>query len=100
MLENDLTPVIYQSETAEKFNRAAKEKDVFANVHIKIDTGMGRIGVRFDKVKEFAQTFKKFDNLNVEGLMTHFAAADNLREHDFTFEQMKRFDEAVEIFEK
>ena len=99
LLENNLTPVVYQLEIAEKFNRAAKDKNVTANVHVKIDTGMGRIGVRFDAVKDFVEGLKKFENLRVEGVMTHFAAADNLRENDFTFEQIRRFDRAVEIFE-
>jgi alanine racemase len=85
-LENNITPVIYQLETAEKFNNAAQEKRVFVDVHIKIDTGMGRIGVRFDEVKEFVEKLKKFRNLRIEGIMTHFAAADNLSENDFTRE--------------
>ncbi len=100
LLKNDLTPVIYQLETAEKLNRAAEETGVSANIHIKIDTGMGRIGVRFDEVNEFAQSLKKFKNLHIEGLMTHFAVADNLQENHFTFGQIKRFDDAVEIFEQ
>ena len=98
-LEYNITPVIYQLETAEKFNNAALEKRVFADVHIKIDTGMGRIGVRFNEVKEFAEKLKKFGNLRIEGIMTHFAAADDLGENDFTDKQIKRFDEAVAVFE-
>ena len=99
-LEHNITPVIYQLETAEKLNNAAREKKVFACVHIKIDTGMGRIGVRFDEVKEFVKKLKDFENLRVEGIMTHFAAADNLSENDFTNLQIKRFDEAVATFEE
>ncbi|MCA1637764.1 MAG: alanine racemase [Acidobacteria bacterium] len=100
LLENDLTPVIYQLDTAQKFNQAAEEMGISTDVHIKIDTGMGRIGVRFDEVKEFAQSFKIFKNLNIEGLMTHFAVADNLQENHFTFGQIERFDTAVQIFEQ
>lgn len=98
LLEHDLTTVIYQLNNAEKLNRAAKEKGVTADVHIKIDTGMGRIGVRFNEVKSFAEKLKEYKNLNVEGLLTHFAAADRLSEKDFTLKQIKRFDTAVEIF--
>ncbi len=99
LLENNLTPVIYQLDKAEKFNAAAWEKGITAEVHIKIDTGMGRIGVRFDEVEEFILTLKKFKNLRVDGLMTHFAAADNLQENDFTFAQIQRFNNAVKRFE-
>ncbi len=100
LLENNITPVIYQKEAAENFNRAASEKNLTAKIHIKIDTGMGRIGVRFDEVKEFVERLKQLKNLCVEGLMTHFAVADNLSENDFTDIQIKRFDEAVKIFEE
>lgn len=99
LLENNLTPVIYQSEMAEKYNQAAKEKGVVADVHIKIDTGAGRIGTRFDKVKVLVEGLKKFENLRIDGLMTHFAVADDLSQNDFTNLQINRFDEAVKMFE-
>lgn len=98
LLANDLTPVVYQTETAASLNRAARQKGLIADVHVKIDTGMGRIGVRFDAVKEFADKLRNFENLRVEGLMTHFATADILSENDFTDEQIARFNESVEIF--
>ena len=99
LLQNNLTPVIYQTQMAEKFDRAAKERNMIAAVHIKIDTGMGRIGVRFDEAEFFAENLKRFSNLRVEGLMTHFAAADNLRENDFTGKQVKRFETCAAMFE-
>lgn len=99
ILQNDLTPVIYQIEKAAQLNQSAQNNDVKANIHIKIDTGMGRLGVRFDEVVEFADKLKRFDSLNIEGLMTHFAAADNLSENEFTDLQIKRFNESVAIFE-
>jgi alanine racemase len=100
LLKYNITPVVYQLNIAEKLNRAAQERNVTANVHIKIDTGMGRIGVRFDEVKEFAQSFRKFTNLHIEGLMTHFAAADDLDENEFTNSQINKFNDAVAIFEE
>ncbi len=99
LLENNLTPVIYQREAAENFNRAAANKNVKAKIHVKVDTGMGRIGVRFDEVKEFVEVLKPLEHLSVEGLMTHFAVADKLSENDFTDRQIKRFNESVKIFE-
>ncbi|HXG83217.1 MAG TPA: alanine racemase [Pyrinomonadaceae bacterium] len=99
LLDNNLIPVIYSLEMAEKFDKAAREKNKTAAVHIKIDTGMGRIGVRFDEATEFAGKLNQFKNLNVEGLMTHFAAADDLLENEFTDTQIKRFNQTVEIFE-
>lgn len=99
LLENNLAPVLYRCEMAEKLNRAAARKNTKADVHVKIDTGMGRIGVRFDEAEALAENFLKFKNLNLQGLMTHFAAADDLTQNEFTDLQIKRFNEAAQIFE-
>lgn len=99
ILENDLTPVIFQAEKAEILDRAASEQNVTAKAHIKIDTGMGRIGVRFDEIEDFIQRIKALKNINFEGIMTHFAAADKFEEKSFTNLQIERFNQAVELFE-
>jgi len=100
LLNYNLTPVIFQIEKARIFNSIAEERGTIANIHIKIDTGMGRIGVRFDELTDFADKLKEFKNLRVEGLMTHFAAADNLSENEFTNEQIRRFYSALEILKE
>lgn len=100
LLNNSLVPVVYQIEKAELFNRAAELRGSVADIHVKLDTGMGRIGVRFDEVREFADKLKNLKNIRVEGLMTHFAAADNLSENEFTDLQIKRFYESLAIFEE
>lgn len=100
LLKYKLTPVVYQLEIAEKFNQAAKEKGLVADVHVKVDTGMGRIGVRFDEVKVLPEALKKLKNLRIDGLMTHFASADDLNQNDFTNLQIKRFNDVVKIFEE
>lgn len=100
LLDYNLTPVISQITQAESLDRAAQNRNATADIHVKIDTGMGRIGVRWDEVREFAAELKRYKNLRVEGLMTHFAAADNLAENDYTNEQIRRFYGAVRIFEE
>lgn len=100
ILNYDLTPVIYQIEKAEILNRAAKERGSVVDIHVKIDTGMGRIGVRFDAAADFADRLKSLQNLRVQGVMTHFAAADDLAENDFTAIQIKRFEESVASIEE
>ncbi len=98
LLNQNLTPAIYTIEQAESLNRAAKERGETALIHLKIDTGMGRVGVRFDEIAEFADKLKGFAGLKLDGLMTHFAAADNLADNDFTNLQMARFGKAVDVF--
>jgi len=100
LLNHNLTPVIFRLDLAERFNRAAKEQRVTADVHIKIDTGMGRVGVRYDAVSEFAEQLKKFENLRIDGLMTHLAAADDLKQDAFTDLQVKRFEECLSVFQE
>jgi alanine racemase len=100
LLNFDLTPTIFRLDLAERFNRAAKEQNVVADVHLKVDTGMNRLGVRWDELNEFAEGLKKFTNLKIDGVMTHFAAADNLDENEFTNLQIKRFNEAVQLLQE
>ncbi len=100
LLNHNLTPVIFQLRQAERFNRAAMERGTAAEIHVKIDTGMNRIGVRHDEVESFAGELKRFKNLHLEGLMTHFASADDLRENPFTTLQIDLFEDSHSIFKK
>ncbi len=97
-LNYGLTPVIFQIEKAAMLNSAAERRGTDVSIHVKIDTGMGRVGVRFDQVTEFADRLRSMSHLRLEGLMTHFAAADDLGETEFTNLQMERFNTAVAIF--
>jgi alanine racemase len=97
-LQQQLVPVVYRLDLIEAFDRAARERGVVADVHVKIDTGMGRLGVRFDEVAEFASELKRFANIRVDGLMTHFAAADGPSCGPLTKDQIQRFDTAVAAF--
>ena len=97
-LQHDLVPVVYRLDMIEAFDRAARERDTVANVHVKVDTGMGRLGVRFDEVSEFADALKKFKNIRVDGFMTHFAAADEPLCEPLTKDQTERFKQSVSAF--
>lgn len=97
ILNYNLTPVIFRLEIAEKLNRAAKERGSIADIHLKIDTGMNRVGVRHDGLREFVEKLKLLKNLKVDGVMTHFAAAD--KDADFTNLQIRRFNNSLEILQ-
>ncbi len=98
ILESGLTPVIFTIEQASLLSAAAQASGLTADYHVKIDTGMGRIGVRPDHVFELAIRLADLKGLRLDGLMTHFAAADDLWENQFTEEQTRRFDSVVDIF--
>ncbi|MCA1614116.1 MAG: alanine racemase, partial [Acidobacteria bacterium] len=93
-----LTPVVYRFEVAEALDRAAREAGVVAEAHVKIDTGTGRLGVRYEEASEFAARLGGLENLRITGLLTHFAAADEAVRDEFTREQQGRFRAAVGSF--
>lgn len=93
-----LTPVVYRVDMLEALDRAAHDARIVAEVHLKIDTGMGRLGFRFDDLSEILSAPKRFSNLRVDGLMTHFAAADDPTCESLTENQITRFESAVAAF--
>jgi alanine racemase len=95
-----VTPVVYRVDMAASLDAAARTLGVVADVHVKIDTGMGRLGVRYDEASEFAERLRAFENIRVDGLMTHFAAADEPARDCFTEEQLQHFREAVAAFKE
>ena len=76
-IQQRITPVVYRLDMIAAMNQAARDAGVTVDVHVKIDTGMGRLGIRFDQLNEFVAALKEFDNVRIDGLMTHFAAADD-----------------------
>ena len=97
-VRHNLTPIIYRLDAARAFDRAARDAGRAAEIHVKIDTGTGRLGVRHDEAAEFAARLREFKNLRVGGLLTHFAAADDPGRDEFTREQIEHFRAAVETF--
>lgn len=97
-LRFNLVPVVYRIDMAESLDRTARDAGTVADVHVKIDTGMGRLGVRHEAAAEFADALAAFKNIRVDGLMTHFAAADDPDKDCFTKDQSTRFRDVVNIF--
>jgi alanine racemase len=71
---------------------------VVADVHVKVDTGMGRLGIRFDELSEFVAALERFRNVRIDGVMSHLAAADDTTCQPLTRDQMQRFENAVLVF--
>ncbi len=73
----DLIPTIFTIDMAQLFSDQAVKKNKKKNIHIKIDTGMGRVGLFPPSAADkFIQSVKKLPNLVLEGFYTHFATAD------------------------
>ncbi len=97
-LQFNLVPVIYRVDMASTLDRAARAAGVVADVHVKIDTGMGRLGARYEAAAGFADALAELKNIRVDGLMTHFAAADDPDRDCFTADQATRFKDSVGAF--
>src|SRR5215813_4287449 len=96
LIASDLTPAVYRLDQAEELNARGGALGRFVNFHLKVDTGMGRLGVRLDELAEFARALGRFDRVKLDGVMTHFAAADSATT-DYTGRQIALYEEAVEI---
>jgi alanine racemase len=71
--EDDLTPVVFDLATAKELNTLASARKVKKKIHVKIDTGMGRLGILTDEVESFFASLKELASIEVEGLLSHFA---------------------------
>lgn len=87
----DLQPVVFSLEVAQALNEAARAHGKIINIHLKVDTGMGRFGVFPDQVKPLAAAIKSLRHLRIEGLMTHFSSADDPNADAFSLEQLAAF---------
>ena len=87
----NLEQAVYSWELAEAISKAAVKQNKTAKIHIKVDTGMGRIGLKTDR--DSVQLIKKISqlpNIVIEGIFTHFAVADAL-DKAYTEEQYAKF---------
>ncbi|HZS55742.1 MAG TPA: alanine racemase, partial [Bryobacteraceae bacterium] len=91
MLEHNLTPVIHSLQGLYEFNELAGTKATRLRYHLKIDTGMGRLGVRSSELNAIGNAILAAKNIDLEGLMTHFASAANYQSTQ-TDEQIAAFD--------
>jgi alanine racemase len=94
IMAHNLTPVIYRIDQAEELDKQAQQANRVINYHLKVDTGMGRLGIPLNDLPAFVQTLSQFSNLQLDGLMTHFAEAESL-DHKFTDGQVECFEEAL-----
>ena len=92
--EYSLTPVVYQEDFLKAVAKEARKSNKKVNIHIKIDTGMGRIGVLSDEAVNFVKKAVSLKNIKVEGIMTHFADAD-LADKAYAEKQMAEFTSIV-----
>lgn len=108
--ELDCRMVVYDEETVERLAKIAAAAaaagdgagkfDKPLNLHIKVETGNNRQGVRMENLVTFAQKIEAVDGLKVEGIGTHFANIEDTTDHSYAMEQLERFREAGKILKE
>jgi alanine racemase len=94
IFEHRLTPTVSTPAAARALERAAAARNVRLRCHLKIDTGMNRLGFRHDNLQRTMPEVLGSPHLQIEAVYTHFATAD-LPESAFLDEQRSRFDRAI-----
>jgi alanine racemase len=95
VVEHNITQTIFSIEAAQALSAAAVLAGKEVKVHIKIDTGMARIGVPPSDAGQFAAIVAALPGIQIEGVYSHFAVSDSY-DKCFTYEQYHRFMEGVE----
>ncbi len=100
VIENNIIQTIYSLEQAQEFSKMALILNQKIVVHIKIDTGMHRLGLlpTSETINEIVE-ISKLESLIIEGVFTHFATADEL-DKEYTRDQVKKFNFIIEQLEK
>jgi alanine racemase len=90
LLEYALTATVYEARTALAFAEAAARQGQPLPVHLKVDTGMHRLGVDHADALELCARLNRDDHLRLEGIYTHFSTADEMDQR-YSREQLRRF---------
>lgn len=96
IIKYKLTPVIFDIETARLINNLSKKAGKRTKVHVKADTGMGRLGLLPDQAAPFFQELKGLVNIEIEGILSHFSEADE-EDKRFSQEQLGIFLEIIRV---
>lgn len=95
IIKNDITATVFQIKQARELNNWARSLNKKLKIHIKIDTGMTRIGFNFEDATHSILEILKCEYLELEGMFTHFSSADEFEEK-YTNIQFEKYMKIVE----
>jgi alanine racemase len=95
----NITPAVCEYEMIEKLSESAIKVGKVVKVHLKVDTGMGRIGILSHDILRFIKKIRALKKVEIEGIFTHFSVADE-KNKTYTEEQFKKFMEVLTLLEK
>lgn len=100
ILKFNLKTFIYDLGLAKTLNTLAQKLNKTATVHLKLDTGMSRQGINISDLEQFVKAVSRLTALNLEGIATHFATADEAKDNPEFLKQLKTFNQATTLAEK
>lgn len=99
LVDYDITQAVFTMEQAEAISKEAVRRHKTAKVHLAVDTGMSRIGVRPESAGEFAKNISALEGIDLEGMFSHFALAD-VKDKTFANQQLANFKLAIQKTEE
>lgn len=96
MLNADLTPVIHSADVIEPLDMVAQSMKRTVGIHLKIDTGMTRLGIRVESLKGVLDKLEGAASIKVEGVMTHFAHSEDNKYTSYQWEEFVRARKIIE----
>lgn len=103
LIRNNVSATIFDYDTALELSNVASKNNLTAKIHLKIDTGMSRLGFlaiesNFDNILTEVRKICELPNIFIEGTFTHFSAADSI-DKEFERLQFERFNKIIELLE-
>jgi len=99
LVSYNITPTVCEYEMIEKLSESAIKEDKVVKVHLKVDTGMGRIGIFSHDILGFIKKIRALKNVEIEGIFTHFSVADE-KDKTYTEKQFRKFMGVLTALEK
>jgi alanine racemase len=99
LIQHNLTTTVYNRSLAETLAQRASHLGKEVGVHIKVDTGMGRLGIAPDQLPELVEFIYGLKNIRIDSIFTHFSSADN-EDPSFTQNQIERFQSSLNLLKK
>lgn len=96
LIATEITPAIFRWDALEELNAQARAAGRVVEYHLKVDTGMGRLGIPWTEVAALAPALRTFEAVRLTGVLTHFAAADAVGTAS-TDRQVARYHEVLRI---
>jgi alanine racemase len=102
--QNNFRFVVYNYETIRTLAKIKKLKsnnqNLTTKIHIKVETGTSRQGIGENEILDFAKFIKKFPQINIEGVYTHFANIEDTTDHSYAEKQLGKFKKIIKLLEK